>query len=76
MITSSGAWCNICEKPILDGMVNCFAASPDPEATTLHSCDDCKKYWNNGVPVDDWPDSKLKFAIIKKSDEFMANNEN
>lgn len=69
MIKTSGAYCDICELPILLGNVYCFGM-PGLK-NELHSCDNCKKYFEPGKTVMDWPDCKMKRAIMdldKKGD--------
>ena len=64
MIKSSGAWCNLCENPILFGMVNVFGCTIIKEQ--LHSCDKCKPLWDQKKLVDcvdHWPNSNFKKVL-------------
>ncbi len=63
MIKSSGGYCDVCELPIMFGTVHCFGM-PGLK-NTLHSCNECKKYFEPGMTVDDWPNGEVKRQIIK-----------
>ena len=65
-IKSSGAWCDICENPILDGAVNIFGIKALEKK--FHSCNKCFPFWNENKPLESWPNSKLKHKFIKVRD--------
>lgn len=67
MINKAGAWCDICEMPILTGMVSRFGL-PGLK-NELHSCDKCKDHFAPGKRVTDWPDCIMKHQIITLAEQ-------
>ena len=67
MIKPSGAWCDICETPILTGMIYRFGM-PGLK-NELHSCENCRHHFAKGKTLMDLPQCKMKSAILELSEK-------
>ena len=72
MVKSSGVWCDICENVIAFGEVHRFGM-PGLK-NELHSCDNCVHNFHTGKTVLDWPDCKMKTAIVKLAEQDTVDN--